>query len=231
MPHSEKDIIREWCNDCGRETDHEVVYVAVLDKVFEGNRACQTQSVTVRCRGCGEVSSRNEIWDLYYETLDDEPVGERLIEFTISPPRLWRRLPDWLPRLEPAEPDLCDLLREVYRATHDGQVRLLASGVRTSLDYVMTKIVGDVGEFSAKLTAMQAAGHLSATQRDMLETVIDVGSAAVHRGFKPQRELLEEMLITMETIIRDHYLTGPALRSMKTLVPPRPPRAAKPPKP
>jgi hypothetical protein len=40
-------------------------------------------------------------------------------------------------------------------------------------------------------------------QKDMLDTVIDAGSAAAHRGFKPNRSLLQEMVITMETIIRD----------------------------
>lgn len=227
MPTRENDVIRQWCNDCGRETDHEATHVAVRSE-FEGpGFAHRRQSVTVRCCGCNERSIRNELW-FFDETPDPDQAGEHLSEVTISPPRLWRRPPDWLSKLEPADPDLCDLLREIYRATHDGQLRLLASGVRTALDHVMTKIVGDVGDFSAKLTAMHLEGHLSTSQKDMLETVIDVGSAAVHRGFKPQKELLEEMLITMETVVRDHYLTGPALRAMKTLVPPRPPRPGKP---
>jgi hypothetical protein len=91
-----------------------------------------------------------------------------------------------------------------------------------ALDHVMTSMVGDVGDFGQKLDAMVDAGHLSASQRETLTTVIDAGSAAAHRGFKPQRALLEEMVVTMEGVIRNHYVTGPALRAMQALVPPRP---------
>jgi hypothetical protein len=72
---------------------------------------------------------------------------------------------------------------------------------------------------------MVAKGNLTAKQTEMLATVIDAGSAAAHRGYKPPKELLREMVITMETVIRDHYLTGPLLRAMKATIPPRPPRS------
>jgi hypothetical protein len=88
----------------------------------------------------------------------------------------------------------------------------------------MNNIVGDVGGFEAKLNEMVKQNYLSPNQRNMLATVVDAGSAAAHRGFKPERTLLEEMLATMESVIRDHYVTGPALRRMQALVPPRPPR-------
>jgi hypothetical protein len=59
-------------------------------------------------------------------------------------------------------------------------------------------------------------------QNDMLGTA--AASAAAHRGFRPARAILEEMVDTMETVIREHYVTGPALSAMKMIVPPRPPR-------
>jgi hypothetical protein len=59
-----------------------------------------------------------------------------------EPPRLWRRAPDWLRSLHDDDPDLKELLDEVYSATNDKQVRLLSMGVRSALDYVMTKILG-----------------------------------------------------------------------------------------
>jgi hypothetical protein len=126
--------------------------------------------------------------------------------------------------LEQVAPEIADILSEIYLATNDNQVRLLAMGVRTALDNVMTQIVGDVGDFPTKLRAMVNASHLSQRQSEMLETVIDAGSATAHRGFKPPRDLLHEMINIMETVIRDHYLTGPMLKNMKAIVPPRPPR-------
>jgi hypothetical protein len=96
-------------------------------------------------------------------------------------------------------------------------------GVRSALDHVLTKILGaDVGGFSAKLDEMVKHNHITSRQRDNLETVIDAGSASTHRSFKPPQELLDEMLAVMESIIRDHYITGPMLMTAKTLIPPRP---------
>lgn len=88
----------------------------------------------------------------------------------------------------------------------------------------MIQIVGDTGSFEQKLKLMQEKGHLSDHQRDMLSTVIDAGSAAAHRGFKPPRDLLQEMLVVMESVIRDHYITRPMLAEMKRFIPPKPPR-------
>ncbi len=79
-----------------------------------------------------------------------------------------------------------------------------------------------MGSFSAKLNEMVKRGHLTSTQKDNLETVIDAGSASAHRGFRPSQDLLDEMLAVMESVIRDHYITGPMLKTAKTLIPPRP---------
>jgi Domain of unknown function (DUF4145) len=203
-------VISSWCNSCGRETSHAVLLSEVLATMEYPDGEAETRSVVVRCRGCGELAIRNE--DLYYDRTPDPSIEDREhVTVTFSPPRLWRRPPDWLSDLEVVEVDLNDILKEVYLAANDKQFRLLAMGVRTALDYVMTQIIGDVGDFSQKLREMVAKNHLTAKQTDMLATVIDAASAAAHRGFKPDRPLLQEMLNTMETVIRDHYLTGPML--------------------
>jgi hypothetical protein len=140
-----------------------------------------------------------------------------------EPSRLWRRPPDWITYLLAHDPDLKGLLDEVYSATNDKQVRLLSMGVRAALDHVMTKILGaDMGSFPAKLDEMVRRNHITSKQRENLAIVIDAGSASTHRGFRPPRQLLDEMLAVMESIIRDHYITGPMLMTAKTLIPPKP---------
>jgi hypothetical protein len=150
--------------------------------------------------------------------------GTDLLEITYDPPRKWRRAPDWVEQLEAVDGDLKALLDELYEATNDAQPRLLSMGVRAVLDQVMVAIVGDVGTFEQKLAKMVADGHLSANQRDMLETVIDAGSSATHRGFRPPRNLLLEMMVVMEGIVRDHFITRETLLQLKRLIPPKPPR-------
>jgi hypothetical protein len=217
------DIIQSLCNVCGRETAHDVVQIEVISAQAYPDFAVETRSVVVRCRGCKDFAIRCEQWH-FDLTPSESSSGATLQEVSFNPPRLWRRSPDWLSQLERIDADLSDMLIEIFSAANDNQYRLLAMGVRTALDYVMTQIVGDVGSFEKKLQEMVAKGHLLKKQEEILATVIDAGSAAIHRGFKPNQILLQEMVITMESIIREHYLTGPMLKTLKTLVPPRPPR-------
>jgi hypothetical protein len=167
----------------------------------------------VCCRGCHTWSIRLEPFP---GAVDDV--------VTQQPPRSWRQPPDWIPQLLTIAPEVAALLDEIYLASNERQSRLLSMGVRAALDHVMIQIVGDTGSFEQKLKLMQEKGHLSDHQRDMLSTVIDAGSAAAHRGFKPPRDLLQEMLVVMESVIRDHYITRPMLAAMKRFIPPKPPR-------
>jgi hypothetical protein len=215
-------IIRSFCNACGRETDHDIVWKDSSSVVDPNGDVVETRYSAVRCRGCAECAIREEQW---YSEVPHHPGEEELTEVTYRPARLWRRVPDWLPSLQDFDPDLKGLLDEVYSATNDGQVRLLSMGVRSALDHVMIRILGgDVGSFEAKLDQMMERGHLTQKQRENLSIVIDAGSASTHRGFKPSRVLLDEMLTVMESIIRDHYVTGPMLETAKAMIPPRPAR-------
>lgn len=115
------------------------------------------------------------------------------------------------------------LLEEVYSAAHSGQVRLLSMGIRSVLDRMMTMVLdGNVSSFQEKLNGMVAKGHLAAEQASIIEIIIDAGSASAHRGFKPARELLEEMLNVMEGLVRERYISGPMLQTAKINIPPRP---------
>jgi len=220
---AEELALKSLCNLCGRETEHDVIHREVLKEYEYPDAEADERLVVVRCRGCKDLAIRHESW-WFDRTPDESNEGARRTELSYSPPRTWRRPPEWLSQLEQIAPDLKELLDEVYSAANDHQFRLLAMGVRAVVDNAMVQIVGDIGGFKAKLDEMIARDHLTKQQGDILETVIDAGSAAAHRGFKPPQELLLEMVITMESIIRDHFLTGPMLKAMKTLIPPRPPR-------
>lgn len=173
------------------------------------------------CRGCGEYS----ILETLVENSGDESTGDGQTQTTYKPPRLWRRPPSWLSDLEVMDSDFKGLLDEVYLATHDNQTRLLSMGVRSVLDRVMILFLGgDVGTFQEKLKKMVDEGHLTERQAKNIEVVIDAGSASTHRGFRPPRALIEEMVVVMENMVRDHYITGPMLQTARDRIPPRPPR-------
>jgi len=218
----EKEIVSS-CNKCVRDTSHSLLHTEAK-RIDHPDSYTEDRTLVVRCKGCGDISVRKEHWDFDYDSEACGTVGScRDVDF--DPPRIWWRPPDWLEiHLFSAAPELTELLQEIYSAANDRQSRLLAMGVRTALDRLMTEIVGDIGEFGSKLTKMVDDEHLTVKQREMLETVIDAGSAAAHRSFKPSKELLQEMIVTMETLVRDHYVTGPMLKTLKSHIPPRPPR-------
>jgi hypothetical protein len=121
--------------------------------------------------------------------------------------------------------DLTTLLREVYSAANDAQTKLLSMGIRASLDHLMNSMLGgDLGSFEEKLSEMVKQDHLTRSQKQDLEVVIDAGSASSHRGYRPPRELIIPMLMMMEALIQNHYITGPMLATAKANIPPRPPR-------
>src|ERR1700730_17467787 len=131
---------RCFCNPCGRETDHDVVWQDTGTEESPSEELFRTEIIAVRCRGCSECAILKEVWEL-----SSEPPEKTQ---TYEPPRLWRRAPDWLIALHDLDFDLKTLLDEIYSATNDAQLRLLSMGVRSALDHVMGKILGgDMGSF------------------------------------------------------------------------------------
>ena len=211
-------ILRSPCNLCGRDTEHDVIHTEVRSKEIESTEMLDRTEV-LSCRGCKEVSVRNVIFEVSVQEEREEPLSQ----ITYTPPRLWHQQPKCLSDLEQYDPDLKSLLDEVYSATHDKQMRLLSMGVRSVLDRMMSLALGSGAKgFKEKLSSMIKEGHLTKKQDDNMEIVIDAGSASTHRGFKPPRELLEEMVIVMEGLVRDHYITGPMLHTARVKIPPRP---------
>jgi predicted Fe-S protein YdhL (DUF1289 family) len=214
-------VLRSFCNACGRETDHDVVWSSSTSAEGPNGEVAETRIMAVKCRGCGDPAIREEQW--YFDGMPDPETENILVSVNYKPARLWRRAPAWLSTLEQTEPDLKGLLDEVYSVTNDQQIRLLSMGVRSVLDHVMNRILGrDAGSFESKLEQMVERDHLTERQRENLAIVIDAGSASTHRSFRPPRELVEEMVTVMESVVREHYITGPMLNTAKTIIPPRP---------
>jgi Domain of unknown function (DUF4145) len=176
-------ILRSLCNVCSGETDHEVLHQETSSQEGEEGRL-ETKHYTLRCRGCHDASMRTE--DRYFEF---SPFGDdATLTVSFQPPRLWRRPPDWLSALEDLDPDLNSLLKEVYSAANDDQAKLLSMGIRASLDHLMNKVLGgDLGSFEQKLSEMVKQDHLTKSQKQSLEVVIDAGSASSHRGYRPPK--------------------------------------------
>jgi len=115
-----------------------------------------------------------------------------------------------------------ELLGEIYIALQSGSRRLALMGTRTLVDMLLLEEVGDVGTFDAKLKALREKGVISERNRQVLLTVLDAGSAAAHRGYKPTRDELEVVMDVVENVLQStHHLTLRA-EELRKRIPERP---------
>ncbi|WP_338084237.1 DUF4145 domain-containing protein [Cupriavidus gilardii] len=120
------------------------------------------------------------------------------------------------------------ICKEVYRALQNNQPHLAAMGVRAVLEQAMIdKIGGDRRSFSSNLNELYNQGHVSLLMRQRLESVLDVGSATIHRGHTPSESDLTTLVDIMEHVIESLYIHEPEVKRMAERVPPRPPSTAK----
>lgn len=132
-------------------------------------------------------------------------------------------LPDWLTKL----PDTAQvLMREVHLAMGAELYALSAMGIRAVVDVISVDLLaGDAGSFSAKVDGLAKAGHLSPSQHNALNVVVDAGNAAAHRGFVPTRDAAQAMLDALEVVLKTAYVLPGAAQSLQAMTPKRPPKS------
>lgn len=220
MPKTRKSrpVVQAPCDRCRCETRHQVLRRAKQTEEDEASGVwTRTIDDMIRCAGCHTISLRRTEYFSEFTEADGTP--EPMITFFPSPTP--RHRPAWIDRL-PTE--LEGLMGEIYEARRGPSVRLIAMGVRAVIDVVMRVEIGDSGGFEEKLQRLLDKGLISETQRETLATVVDAGSAAGHRGFRPAVELIDGMLDVVESLLQQRYIVGPMVNTLKTTIPPRPPR-------
>ena len=228
---SPQEQVQAHCNNCSGETRHFVLHTTSrhwdhLDG--DGDPWAHEQALyqTIRCCGCDEVkmkitSSSSGMYDTYVE---------------YHPTAIFRRPPEWQSEIQlegilsPFHKTLSDLLTEVYKALRNGMPRVAAMGVRAVLETIMVEKVGDRGSFKDNIDAFEAAGHIAQLQRARVNAVLDVGGAAIHRGYAPSEEDVIAMLNLTENLIESIYIHGSKIDAVAGKVPPRPPRLPRPPR-
>ena len=111
-----------------------------------------------------------------------------------------------------------EIMGEVYAALRNNSRRLVAMGVRATLEAVMIDKVNDNGNFAANVDKLQEAGYLSAKDRMNLDTILDVGHAAIHRGWEPTEDENNTLLDITENLIEKTYIHGPRAERLAKVV-------------
>lgn len=212
------------CNSCHGETWHEVLFRKAdkgtedIDEEFSIDWG--TTWTLVQCRGCDSVSLITDSWNS--EACDHE--GRPEISTTYFPPRVFREMPTWIRNdflHQKIPPTIRTLASELYVALQNEGLASATMIMRAIFEHVMISKIGDRRSFVANLSAFQEEGHVSAKQREVVESMLEVGHAAIHRGFVPKKEDVVSLTDILENVLQMIYVHHPAAREIKKRVPKR----------
>ncbi|HMJ63720.1 MAG TPA: DUF4145 domain-containing protein [Candidatus Binatia bacterium] len=175
---------------------------------------------TLRCAGCDAISLQIDSGNS--EAFDDH--GQPDVKTRHYPPRIFRAKPRWCSELAfifNCPDEIQDLLKEVYICLQNDCVRAAAMAARALLEHVFVSTCGDQGSFTRNVDAFQKAGHLSQSQRELLDTVLDAGHATMHRSFKPSKHDLSTVMDVVEIIIQLQYVHNQTVQELKKRIPQR----------
>jgi len=211
-------IVQAPCSSCVRKTKHEVLF-----ETSQQDEETLDTYVMMSCGGCSTISmGHQQRW------IQDGSVDHRYYPSPVS-----RKMPSWMFLWSiglgrgKGDAAIGAVLMEVFQAVDGGQYRLAAMGIRALLEQVMIQKVGDLQTFDLKLDEFQKQGYISAIQRDAMRATLDVGDAAMHRGFVPTEQDLTLALDIVEGILAPIYDHRSEAEKMADRVPPRMPRPPK----
>ncbi len=217
------------CPGCGGQRACEVV--AEHDERIDGGDGMTSAYVsvrTLRCRGCGTLSVvRDDSFSEDEDHVQDPRTGEwvtvPVLTTTRWPEPSVRPRATWLATL--ADETARGLVDEVHRALAANLPTLAAMGVRALLDRTFELAGADAGaDFGAKLRQLREAGVLGERELETMRVVTDAGSAAGHRGWRPEPDQLDTILDAAEALLHRVAVQPERTERLRSAVPPRPVR-------
>lgn len=170
----------------------------------------------LQCRGC-EVP--------YFE--QDKSWGDlHSHELTYWPSPSKRKKPDWSSSMKMRlDAELSSLFDEIYRALNDDLRVLSAIGIRTAFDRA-TELVGidPAKTFAEKLVELVEFGLIGGDEKVALNILTDAGSAAAHRGWKPELKELNTMMDVFEAFLHRTFILRLEAKSLQKKIPAKPQR-------
>ena len=225
-PVEEPKVVRAHCNRCNGERN---AFVRATHDANGGDGVVDWGSTydILECCGCQSVNFRREQWCSEWNSIELDSHGnmyeEANIKTTYWPPPIKRKKPKWSSKI----PDevLRTLFDELYVALASDLLVLSTIGARTLFDRASFLQVGDPpGGFAGKMQAMLGAGHISASDKNILEAMTDAGSASAHRGYSPTFEQLTAIVDILENYVERAFILSHAADALKRSTPARPPR-------
>jgi hypothetical protein len=160
----------------------------------------------IKCGGCNNVqlqivSNFSEDYEHWYD--EDGRASMVLVDrFAYWPPLTKRPKPEWFKSLEHRDDLLSAILSETYQALDNDMPIAAAITMRTAFDRA-TELIGiDPKEtFKDKMTSLVTNGEIAPKDLEVLNPLIEAGSAAAHRGWTPTSDELTTMVLILEALL------------------------------
>jgi hypothetical protein len=220
MNESQPKVVRIHCNTCRTSTEHVVRHCidnSTSEDVGGGHSVdFLDYAKLVQCLGCKSVSMEHvtgcsEDWDA------DDGINWKREYF---PPRTYRLPPDWLEGGDVPSAQ-AEMMREIYVAVQNGLPRLAVMGIRSLLETVMQDKVNDQGSFAATLRVFSDRGHISQSQRDILDAALQAGHATIHRQYVPNDDVVITCMDVAEHVLQSVHVLPKTTKSLLRSVPKR----------
>jgi hypothetical protein len=185
----------------------------------------------LECCGCERIYFRRDYWFSEWEQIGQNPYTGELqmeggVETTYWPAPVRRKMPEWIESIEESDETLGKLLSEMYSALNNHLRVLAAIGARTAFDRASEILGVDANwRFDRKLDELVTIGKIGTDDRETLNVLVDAGSAAAHRGWRPSAKEINTMMEIVEGFLYRAFVLGDGIQKLKAAVPPKPGRA------
>ncbi len=209
------------------------IKVRHTDRFDEGSYSAITHYDVLECRGCGEhyfKSSSSNSEDCDYLQDPDTGEYEQVYPETIHfwPPAGDRQPPGWAVEIGYRDRVLGGLFDDVYTALRNNLGVLAAIGMRTVFDRASELLQVDSAlPFADKLRVLKDSDHITGNEQRALGVLVDAGSAAVHRGWRPNPRHLDQMMVILESFLHRAFVLEDVGAELENQVPKRAARKPK----
>lgn len=212
------------CPSCDRETNCDVHGQKHFTENHDNHGDFQTyhSHYLLQCRGCDTVfhETKSVFSEDVFQIGEDpggNPVYHEDANHAYWPNASRRRLPEWIGEIESQE--ISSAYREVHRSLQVDTRRLTAVGVRLVIDLVFEDLGIDGSlPFKKKLDEFRTLPNVRTEFADELEHMIDVGGAAIHRGWDPSESDIDVLFDGLEAFLQGQYAPR---KSVKAIVAPK----------
>ncbi|MEE2945252.1 MAG: DUF4145 domain-containing protein [Pseudomonadota bacterium] len=221
-----EDVKKALCPECQKQVNCKVLH---QHKVSWAHPDADIQGLDVYeilcCQGCDEVFFCKESSNS--EDLVDVQVGfdEWEADYYVSS-TYWPSTPKYvnnaftLDSLARKNFELSEMLKDSIRAANEDMPVLAAIGIRTCFDILSVDMGAAPNDsFADKLETLRKEGFIGGKQKGRLSVLIDAGSAAAHRGWKPRPTAVAMLLDLLNGVIQEHYFLQEEIDQLKSKIP------------